>query len=121
MLPTTPSPGAASTGQATAFPTPTPASSPTPLPSPSAPFRLVTQNDICDPNAKPGLLRVTILDSKGSPLPGVEITVTWGQGSDRFFTGLQPEISPGYADYTMKGGNYILSSGRRDLVCQSPA
>jgi hypothetical protein len=72
--------------------------------SPTAPFRLVSQDEVCDPSATVGLLRITILDAAGNPLPGIEITVTWAQGADRFFTGLQPEISPGYADYTMKGG-----------------
>ena len=39
--------------------------------------------------------------------------MTWDQGADRFFTGLQPEISPGYADYTMKGGTtYSLQVAR---------
>ncbi len=56
---------------------------------------------------------MTVLDAHGHPLPGIEITVTWNEGADRFFTGLQPEISPGYADYTMTGGTtYSLQVAR---------
>jgi hypothetical protein len=99
-----PSAGASPRNQPTVFPTPSTIPFSTPVASPSVPLRLVSQDEVCGPNVKAGLLQVTVLDAKGSPLPGVEITVTWGQGADRFFTGLQPEISVGYADYTMKGG-----------------
>ncbi len=112
-LPFTASPGASPTSQATPFPTPTTVASPTPVPSPSVPFRLASQDKVCDPAVEGGLLQVTVLDARGHPLPGIEITVTWNQGADRFFTGLQPEISPGYADYAMTGGTtYSLQVAR---------
>lgn len=96
--------------------TSSPFPNPTVIPSPSAPFRVVSQDKVCDPNAKPGLLQVTVLDAHSSPMPGIEITITWDQGADRFFTGFQPEISPGYADYTMVGGKtYSVQVARMGL------
>ena len=114
---------------ATAFPTASPTPSPTARPSPSVPFRLSSQDKSCDPKAKPGLLQVNVLDSQGVPLPGIEISISWDQGADRFFTGLQPEISPGYADYTMTGArSYSLElarmgvpvSGLTPPICAAP-
>jgi hypothetical protein len=99
------------------------------MPSPSAPFRLVSQDKLCDSKAHVGLLQVTVLDAQGNPLPGIEITITWDQGADRFFTGLQPEISSGYADYTMTGGtSYSVQVARMGVpvsgiaapICTSP-
>ena len=101
------------TGSPTIFPTPSPISSPSPMPSPSAPFRLVSRDELCDPKVPAGALQVNVQDSQGRPLPGIEISVTWEQGTDRFFTGLQPEIGLGYADYTMKTGTtYALQVAR---------
>ena len=101
------------TGSPTLFPTPSPIPSTTPMPSPSGPFRLVSRDELCDPNVAAGVLQVNVQDSQGRPLPGIEISVTWDQGTDRFFTGLQPEISLGYADYTMKAGTtYALQVAR---------
>ncbi len=37
-------------------------------------------------------------------MPGVQITVTWANGEENFFTGLKPDISNGYADYVMQPG-----------------
>jgi len=34
----------------------------------------------------------------------VRIDITWSDGADYFFTGLYPEISPGYADFQMTPG-----------------
>jgi hypothetical protein len=99
------------------------------MPSPSAPFRLVSQDKLCDPKADPGLLQVTVLNAQGNPMPGIEITITWAEGADRFFTGFQPEISAGYADYTMTGGkSYSLQVARMGVpvsgiaapICTSP-
>ena len=63
---------------------------------------MVSQEDICDPALPEGLLQVDVKDRLGQPLPGIEITVTWNVGEERFFTGLQPEISAGYADFIMR-------------------
>jgi hypothetical protein len=46
-------------------------------------------------------------------LPGIEITITWSGGEERFFTGLQPEIGMGYADFVMSLDNsYALQVAR---------
>jgi hypothetical protein len=72
-----------------------------PPPSPSAPFKRLGTRDVCDPSLPPGLLQVIVLDRTGDPLPGVEITITWSGGEERFFTGLQLEFGMGYADFQM--------------------
>lgn len=92
--------------QATAqvFDTATPRPSPTPIPTPLAPFQLVSQDQVCNPNLTDGLLQVSILDSSGRSMPGVKITITWDNGQENFYTGLKPDISNGYADYVMQPG-----------------
>jgi len=34
-------------------------------------------------------------------VPGVQVNVAWDGGLDTFFTGLQPAVSVGYADFQM--------------------
>jgi hypothetical protein len=65
---------------------------------------------------------VTVLDADGQPKPNVELFVRWSDGDDHFFTGLKPEISPGYADLEMiKGETYqveavVQSDVAREMV-----
>jgi hypothetical protein len=77
---------------------------------------LSNQSSFCDP-IQPGLLQITLTNSAGKPAAGVELVITWFGGEEHFFTGLKPEISYGYADYTMTGSvEYALtlaSSGTR--------
>jgi len=81
--------------------------------SPSAPFQIVSKDDVCDPGLPEGQLQITVLDRRGQPLPGIELTITWAGGEERFFTGLQPEVSDGYADYIMQPGTrYALQVAR---------
>jgi hypothetical protein len=82
--------------------TPTSRSTRTPVRTPSAPFQLVSRDEVCDPDVAHGLLQVTVLDSGGQPMPAIEVTIVWAQGEERFFTGLKPEIGDGYADYVMQ-------------------
>jgi len=102
----------------------------TPLPSPSAPFTRVSTRDICDPALPAGTLQIQVLDRSGDPFPGIEITITWSGGEERFFTGLQPELGAGYADYEMVSGTtYALQiarmgapvTGVRAPSCPGPA
>lgn len=88
----------------TPAPTRTPLPSRTPTPTPGAPFTLLEQSVVCDPSIKQPLLQVEALDAAMQPVPGVEIIVITEQGEDHFFTGLKPEISLGYADFTMVPG-----------------
>jgi hypothetical protein len=108
----------------TATPMPTPTSSPTPAPTftprPTAtpkraleaPFILKQKRELCDKSATPGLLQIFVTGSDGKPLPGVQIVITANDRQDTFFTGLYPEISPGYADFSMTAGEiYSLKVG----------
>jgi hypothetical protein len=45
---------------------------------------------------------VMVLDDKGQQIPNVEILVRWAGQSDRFVTGLKPELGPGYADLALE-------------------
>ena len=99
------------TATASASPTPTeraltplatftPRVTSTPLPSLGYPFILTDKSDVCDPRL-PGLLQLEVNDKAGNPVPGVRISVAWDGGEDQFFTGLHPNINPGYADFSM--------------------
>lgn len=95
----------------TATPTPNPTPSRTPLPplptrtltpTPGAPFVLKgTPQILCDSSQPVPLLEVEVQDSRGVPVPGAEVIVTWNTGEDHFYTGLKPEIDMGYADFEM--------------------
>jgi hypothetical protein len=97
----TASPQAPQTSPALPSPGVTPSPTRTAMPSPSAPFRRISTRVVCETSMPAGLLQVIVLDRTGAPLPGIEITITWNGGEERFFTGLQPEISIGYADFLM--------------------
>lgn len=100
----TASPTIESTGTPIIFDTPTPRPTRTPIPTAGAPFQLVSQDQICNPNLTDGLMQISVLDSHRHQMPGVEIIVTWNGGEEHFFTGLKPEIANGYADYIMEAG-----------------
>ena len=74
----------------------------TPIPGPGAPFTLVGQDTVCTPGSQQGLLQFILMDSRRKQESGIEITVTWSQGEDRFFTGFKPELGNGYADFIME-------------------
>ncbi len=98
-------------------PTSTPAPTFTPRPTVfqptiGVPFVLRDKLEVCDSATQPGLLQVDVVDRNGKPLAGVRIDITWSDGADYFFTGLYPEISPGYADFQMTPGTvYRLKVG----------
>lgn len=72
----------------------------TPSPTPGKPYELVKQSTFCD-EEHPALLKVNLKQSNGKPSAGVEITITWVDGTENFFTGLKPELGAGYADFVM--------------------
>lgn len=84
--------------------TPAPSRSPTPTATPGAPFELSDQETVCDPSAPAPLIEVVVLDAASKPVPGMEVLVVWDNGQDHFFTGLKPELSIGYGDFTMTEG-----------------
>jgi hypothetical protein len=98
-LPTTPP-----TITPTATPTATPTPETTPTPDVRPPYRVMEQRLVCDEPALAGVIKVYVQDAEGQGLPNVEVQVSWESGRNRFFTGLKPEIDPGYADFQMSPG-----------------
>ncbi len=84
-------------------PTPLPTRTPLPTPTPGAPFVLVDQQPLCDPDAGM-LIQFWLEDSAGQPVPGGEIVIAWDNGEEHVFTGLKPDIGLGYADFQMQKG-----------------
>ena len=75
--------------------------SPTPNISADLPFQLTENEIICNTSYSESLIQVEVFDAEGEPISNARITVTWSTGQDTFFTGFYPEISLGYADFTM--------------------
>jgi hypothetical protein len=73
----------------------------TPTPTQGAPFALQETRLVCNRNQPKPLIQVQIKDAAGQPVPSIELVVTWDGGEDHFFTGLQPELGLGYADFVM--------------------
>lgn len=82
--------------------TSTPRPTVTAIPAVGAPFTLVGQDTVCDTSLKQGLLQVILMDNRRKQVSGMEITLTWNQGEDHFFTGFKPELGNGYADFIMQ-------------------
>jgi hypothetical protein len=80
----------------------------TQVPPPGAPFALVSQDTICQPGSRSGLLQFILMDKRRKQIPGIEIIVTSIQGEDHSFTGFKPELGNGYADFVMQA-NTIYS------------
>ena len=96
------SPTAEATGASQApQPSTTPAIQPGPTSTTAAPYVLRVRDQVCDPALPGPLIQIWVLDSDRQPVPGVAVNISWPGGQERFFTGLKPEISPGYADYLM--------------------
>lgn len=104
QTPTSPPPTPTPTQTNTPRPTFTPPPTATPRRVLDAPFTLKNRREICDGSAPAGMLQVEVSGADGKPLPGVRILVTWQDGTDEFYTGLAPEISPGFADFQMTTG-----------------
>lgn len=132
---TAPSTGTSSPG-ATRTPTPTRTPGPTSTPLPTrtatptqgAPFVLDRQELVCDPDLiqplELALVQVQVYDSAGKPVPGVESVINWEGGENHFYTGLKPEINPGYADFAMQPGviySLRLAEGGQIIPGLTPA
>lgn len=87
----------------TSIPLATATSRPTQTPTPTlgAPYQLVGQDTVCDPDLAEGLLQVIVRNALRQPIPGAEIIITWNSGEEHIFTGFKPELGYGYADYLM--------------------
>jgi hypothetical protein len=103
LAPSTSTPAAPTTSPT---PSPTVTRTPTPFPTatPGAPFTLLEQEQVCDTRLGEAQIQISAIDASGQGVPGVELLVLWDAGQDRFFTGLKPELGPGYADFTMQPG-----------------
>lgn len=108
---------------------PTPRPTHTSTPEPGEPFALAGEETVCDPNLPDALLQVLVLNRSRRQLPGIEIVITWDGGSERFFTGLKPELGNGYADYLMAAGTTYtvqlatgsdVALGLTAPTCQTP-
>lgn len=127
LLPTaSPTPPPTRTPPPTLTPSPTPRATATPQPD----FRLLSQDRVCSEDGPVTRIEVLVLDAEEEPLPGVEVVVSWAGGSDRFFTGFRPDISPGYGDFSMASElSYSVQlapgspeiSGLRIEPCSAPA
>ena len=82
--------------------TPTPRPTHTPTPTAGAPFILLSNDKVCNPNLTDGLMQVSVIDGRHHQMPGVEVILTWDGGEEHFFTGFKPDIANGYADYIMQ-------------------
>ena len=80
--------------------TPAPTQSSTPIPT----YQLRSREKVCNHAFGIPLIQVLVYNASGDPVPGIEVFIYWDQGEDHFFTGLKPEISDGYGDFTMKEG-----------------
>jgi hypothetical protein len=82
--------------------TPAPRPTRTAIPTIGAPFILIEQETVCNQDLPDGLLQVFVFNASRRQVAGARIIITWDNGEDQFFTGLKPEISNGYADFTMQ-------------------
>jgi hypothetical protein len=86
----------------------------------SIPFVLSEKRTVCNPALQESLIQIEVFDADGNPLPNAEILVSWADGSSNFYTGYYPEISAGYADFTMQvGTNYLVKIGEIGEIVQN--
>ena len=101
--------GMSAASSATPLPRLTPLPTHTATPTLGAPFVLDNRENVCDFKLEQPLLEVIAQDAAGNPVPSVEVILTWDAGEERFFTGMKPEMGPGYADFQMTPGtSYTL-------------
>lgn len=107
----TPTPTLTPTPTPTRLPTATPQLLPTraPTATPIGAFQPSSQEFVCDNRLTHPLIQVFTVDASGVPIAGVEVIVEWSEGTDRFFTGLKPELGAGYGDFAMQADtDYVV-------------
>lgn len=89
---------------------PPPTASPTSTPGTDVDFQLAEQNDLgCSGEGAGDYILVYVRDEDGRGLAGVEVMVSGPEGEDSFFTGLKPEVGPGFADFLVTApGTYAV-------------
>ncbi|PKN97672.1 MAG: hypothetical protein CVU42_15390 [Chloroflexi bacterium HGW-Chloroflexi-4] len=107
VIPATPAASGTSSAEITQGPTGTPGATNTPRPTATpqptlgSPYVMSGEPEtICDPLPAVSLLQIIVLDASGQAVPGVRVEISQASGGiETFYTGLYPEVSPGYADY----------------------
>jgi hypothetical protein len=118
-LPPTETPTAVPTDEPTPTPLPTFTAVPSPTPSATATgtvapetFALASKQSLCIAGQSDEKIAIYVQDSSGAGLPGARVVVTWPGGEESIYTGLKPEVDPGYADFDMsKGTVYTVKVG----------
>lgn len=79
-----------------------PTVTPTPVRIPAdTRLKLIAKEPICRDNYPAGRIEVYVNDMGGDGIPAIKILIEWADQQATFFTGLKPEIDPGYADFQM--------------------
>lgn len=80
-----------------------PTITPTPvLIPPDTTLKLIANKPICEDDYPAGQLEVYVNNIEGNGIPAIEILIEWASQQATFFTGLKPEVGPGYADFQME-------------------
>ncbi|MBN1310403.1 MAG: hypothetical protein JXB30_03215 [Anaerolineae bacterium] len=69
---------------------------------PDTRLMLVALETLCEDDHPPGLIEIYVNGMDGNGIPAIEITVEWEEQVATFFTGLKPDVDPGYADFEME-------------------
>jgi hypothetical protein len=108
---TTPAPEKVPTIETTLMPRPiataTPTATPepptvTPTATPNPDYQVIDRAAECTPGKQSPQIRVIVQDQFGQSVSGKVVWITWEGGSDRFVTGLKPELDLGYGDFDMQ-------------------
>jgi hypothetical protein len=124
--PTPPTPEPTSTATqppptSTFTPTTPPEDTPTPTVATDFDYQLVEQSDLgCSSDRSGDYILVYVRDENDRGVAGVKIVVKGPSVEDWFFTGLKPEIGPGFADYlvTAPGSYTVQAAEGRSQVTQ---
>ena len=81
---------------------PTPTSTTTVIQNTNLAFRLSDTQTICNVSYQDSLIQVEVFDGSGKPIPNSKIIVAWASGQNTFYTGYYPDVSLGYADFSME-------------------
>ena len=102
-------------------PTTPPADTPTPTVASDFDYQVVEQSDLgCSSDRDGDYILVYARDENDRGVAGVKLVVKGPGVEDSFFTGLKPEIGPGFADYlVMAAGSYTVQAAEgRSQVTQ---
>lgn len=99
----------------------------TPLPTDIAVFELRPPESVCSQDVDTPILKIYVTDSANRGVSGIEIEISWDDGNSQniLFTGLKPDLGPGYADFEMSPNiNYSVqisgySSSQIDLIAKN--